>query len=141
VHELCEGYGVTIASVYTEFALREARGLSLTYERLSLAISSDHVLLELLERVPPPKRQPNLLLGVPTRTRTTPTSARRCGRRRTGRSPDPRRRPLLVVVHEPAPQPQFVLPGMGLHEQAEADVHAAAVVHEPIDGVARPGQR
>lgn len=38
--------------------------MSPTYERLSLAISEDETILALLETLPPPKRQPNLLLGV-----------------------------------------------------------------------------
>ncbi|RKE12791.1 DUF2332 domain-containing protein [Catellatospora citrea] len=52
------------ASRYTDFALREARGVSPTYERLSLAIAADEQILALLATVPEPKRQPNLLLGV-----------------------------------------------------------------------------
>ncbi|WP_155385247.1 DUF2332 domain-containing protein [Catellatospora paridis] len=52
------------ASRYTDFALREARGVSPTYERLSLAIAADEQILALLATVPKPKRQPNLLLGV-----------------------------------------------------------------------------
>ncbi|GGL13588.1 DUF2332 domain-containing protein [Mangrovihabitans endophyticus] len=55
---------MTIASVYAEFAAREARGVSPTYERLTQAISEDARVLALLETVPPPQRQPNLLLGV-----------------------------------------------------------------------------
>jgi hypothetical protein len=50
--------------MYADFATREAHGASPTYERLSLAISRDTQLLTLLERVPAPKRQPNLLLAV-----------------------------------------------------------------------------
>jgi hypothetical protein len=38
--------------------------MSQIYERLSLAISGDETVLALLEAVPAPKRQPNLLLGV-----------------------------------------------------------------------------
>ncbi|MBR7831719.1 DUF2332 domain-containing protein [Actinospica durhamensis] len=53
-----------VATMYAEFATREARGASPTYERLSLAISRDTDVLTLLERVPAPKRQPNLLLAV-----------------------------------------------------------------------------
>jgi hypothetical protein len=55
---------VTAASAYLEFARREARGVSPTYERLSLAVSADETILALLETVPEPKRQPTLLLGV-----------------------------------------------------------------------------
>jgi hypothetical protein len=50
--------------MYAEFAVREAREVSPTYERLSLAISVDEKILALLEMVPAPKRQPNLLLSV-----------------------------------------------------------------------------
>lgn len=55
---------MTLASVYLEFAVREARGVSPIYERLSLALSADETILALLGTVPPPKRQPNLLFGV-----------------------------------------------------------------------------
>jgi len=50
--------------MYAEFAVREARGVSPTLERLSLAISVDEKILALLETVPAPKRQPNLVLSV-----------------------------------------------------------------------------
>ncbi len=50
--------------MYTDFAAREAHGASPMYERLSLAIARDTRLLALLERMPEPKRQPNLLLAV-----------------------------------------------------------------------------
>ncbi|MEV6923262.1 DUF2332 domain-containing protein [Dactylosporangium sp. NPDC051485] len=55
---------VTVASMYAEFAVRETRGVSPTYERLSLAIATDETILALLHAVPPSNRQPNLLLGV-----------------------------------------------------------------------------
>jgi hypothetical protein len=55
---------MTTASWYTEFAVREARDVSPTYERLSLAIAADAEILALLESVPAAKRQPNLLLAV-----------------------------------------------------------------------------
>lgn len=61
---LCDHPGVAIASMYAEFARREAQGVSPTYERLSYAISGDEEILALPETVPKPKRQPNLLLGV-----------------------------------------------------------------------------
>lgn len=60
----CDYHAMTTASMYAEFAVREARGISPTYERLSLAVSGDEEILALLDRVPPAKRQPNLLLGV-----------------------------------------------------------------------------
>jgi hypothetical protein len=55
---------MTTATVYAEFAAREAHGLSPSYERLSIAVSRDEEMLGLLGRLPPAKRQPNLLFGV-----------------------------------------------------------------------------
>lgn len=60
----CDDGVVTIASMYAEFAVREARGVSPAYERLSLAISRDEELLARLGGLPPAKQQPNLLFGV-----------------------------------------------------------------------------
>lgn len=56
--------GVTIAERYTDFGVREARGVSPAYERLALAVARDEELLGLLATLPPHKRQPNLLFGV-----------------------------------------------------------------------------
>jgi hypothetical protein len=61
---LCDHRAVTDASMYADFAQREARGVSPAYERLSVAISCDEEILTLLQTVPKRKRQPNLLLGV-----------------------------------------------------------------------------
>ena len=55
---------MSAAPRFTDFAVREARGVSPAYERLALAVAADERILALLERVPPAKRQPNLLLGV-----------------------------------------------------------------------------
>ena len=55
---------MTTATVYAEFAAREARGESPSYERLSMAVCGDEELLGLLGRLPPAKRQPNLLFAV-----------------------------------------------------------------------------
>ncbi|GAA1653880.1 DUF2332 domain-containing protein [Actinoplanes couchii] len=55
---------MTTAELYADFATREARGVSPTYERLAAAVAGDTVIHELLERVPVAKRQPNLLFGV-----------------------------------------------------------------------------
>lgn len=55
---------MTIATRYADFAAREARGASPSYERLSLAISHDEELLARLATLPPAKQQPNLLLAV-----------------------------------------------------------------------------
>jgi len=58
------GAGVTTAETYAEFAARETRGVSPSYERLSTAVSRDGEVLDLLGTLPPAKRQPNLLFGV-----------------------------------------------------------------------------
>ncbi|MEN3608359.1 DUF2332 domain-containing protein [Plantactinospora sp. ZYX-F-223] len=55
---------MTIATRYVEFGTREARGVSPAYERLSLAVSGDEELLDLIGTLPPAKQQPNLLFGV-----------------------------------------------------------------------------
>jgi hypothetical protein len=55
---------VTTSAQYAEFAAREARGQSPIYECLSSAVARDGEVLALLDRLPPGKRQPNLLFGV-----------------------------------------------------------------------------
>ncbi len=55
---------MSTADEYRDFAVREARGVSPAYERLSLLVSGDDELLALVDRLPPAKRQPNLLFGV-----------------------------------------------------------------------------
>jgi Uncharacterized protein conserved in bacteria (DUF2332) len=55
---------VTIASIYSAFAGREARGVSPAYQRLADAVARDRTLLALLAELPPAKRQPNLLFAV-----------------------------------------------------------------------------
>lgn len=52
------------ASWYWDFGVRQARGESPTYERLSYAVAADPTVLDLLTSLPEPKRQPNLLYGV-----------------------------------------------------------------------------
>jgi hypothetical protein len=54
----------TTADWYREFGQREARGSSPTYERLALAVADDAELLALLDALPEPKRQPNLLFAA-----------------------------------------------------------------------------
>src|SRR5215510_14903713 len=54
----------TTAQTYAEFAVRETRGVSPAYERLSLAVSHDDEILALVDTLPEEKRQPNLLFGV-----------------------------------------------------------------------------
>ena len=53
-----------LASQFAEFATREARGESPIYERLSLALSRDDEVLDLVAALPPDRHQPNLLYGV-----------------------------------------------------------------------------
>jgi hypothetical protein len=60
----CDHTRMTTGTVYAEFAARETRGISPLYERLSIAVSRDDEVLSLLDRLPPAKRQPNLLFGV-----------------------------------------------------------------------------
>ena len=60
----CDHAGMTTAAAYAEFAARETRGISASYERLSIAVSRDDEVLALLGLLPPAKRQPNLLFGV-----------------------------------------------------------------------------
>jgi hypothetical protein len=55
---------MTLATTYADFAVREARGVSPVYERLSAAVSLDDEVLALLSTLPPNKRQPNLLFSV-----------------------------------------------------------------------------
>lgn len=49
---------------YRRFAEREARGQSPTYERLARSVAEDGGLLRLLDELPEPKRQPNLLFAA-----------------------------------------------------------------------------
>jgi hypothetical protein len=49
--------------LYRGFAAREARGRSPLYEQLALGVAEDADLMLFLERVPPSKRQPNLLFA------------------------------------------------------------------------------
>ncbi len=51
------------AEDYRSFA-RSARGSSPTYERLATAVAGDREVLGLLDALPEPKRQPNLLFGA-----------------------------------------------------------------------------
>ncbi len=55
---------MTTADWYEDFAERQARGSSPTYNRLAHAVARDDELLALIDTVPQPKRQPNLLFGV-----------------------------------------------------------------------------
>jgi hypothetical protein len=55
---------MTLAAVYTDFAVREAHAVSPAYERLALAVAADAEVLALLGTLPPAKQQPNLLFSV-----------------------------------------------------------------------------
>lgn len=55
---------VTTAERYRRFAVVEARGTSPLYEEWCTGISTDAEVLSLLDTLPPPRRQPNLLLGA-----------------------------------------------------------------------------
>jgi hypothetical protein len=53
-----------IARTYRTFAAAEARGRSPLYEELAIGVSRDATVLSFLARLPPSKRQPNLLLAA-----------------------------------------------------------------------------
>jgi hypothetical protein len=55
---------VSTAVRYAEFAAREAHRSSPSYARLSVAVSHDRQVPALLDRLPPARRQPNLLYAV-----------------------------------------------------------------------------
>lgn len=55
---------MTTAEWYVDFAERDAHGVSPAYERLAHAVARDDELLALLDTLPQPKRQPNLLFGA-----------------------------------------------------------------------------
>ncbi|OIQ76153.1 hypothetical protein GALL_421680 [mine drainage metagenome] len=56
--------GADTSEVYRSFGIDQVRGISDTYERLSISIATDNDLLNALEQLPPIKRQPNLLFGA-----------------------------------------------------------------------------
>jgi hypothetical protein len=56
--------GTATADRYRAMAERQVRGISPSYERLCHGVADDLALLLLLETLPPPKRQPNLLLAA-----------------------------------------------------------------------------
>jgi hypothetical protein len=49
---------------YRSMAERQLRGISPSYERLCLGVADDDTVIERLDSLPPPKRQPNLLLAA-----------------------------------------------------------------------------
>lgn len=56
--------GQSTAYRYRSMAERQLRDVSPTYERLCLGVADDAELITRLDTLPPPKRQPNLLLGT-----------------------------------------------------------------------------
>jgi hypothetical protein len=62
----------TTAQEYREFGAREARGRSALYEEFSYGVAGDRDLLALIDRLPPPKRQPNLLYAAVRHVSGTP---------------------------------------------------------------------
>ncbi len=58
------GARVSTGSVYREMAEQQLRGVSPSYEQLCLGVADDPTLLAVLDELPSPKRQPNLLLGA-----------------------------------------------------------------------------
>jgi hypothetical protein len=56
--------GVDTATRYRLMAEHELRGFSPSYEQLCLGVAGDEAVLARLDELPPPKRQPNLLLGA-----------------------------------------------------------------------------
>jgi hypothetical protein len=55
-----------LADRYRRFATDEAHGVSPHYERLAHEIAGSAAVLRFLRELPPPRRQPNLLLGAAT---------------------------------------------------------------------------
>jgi hypothetical protein len=55
---------VTVAENYRRFAVQAARGVSVRYEELALAVAADATVLEFLVTLPRIKRQPNLLFAA-----------------------------------------------------------------------------
>lgn len=56
--------GQSTAYRYRSMAERQLHGISSSYERLCLGVADDPAVIALLDTLPPPKRQPNLLLAA-----------------------------------------------------------------------------
>jgi hypothetical protein len=56
--------GMSTSRRYRAMARRQLHGISPSYERLCLGVADDDELVARLDTVPPPKRQPNLLLAA-----------------------------------------------------------------------------
>jgi hypothetical protein len=55
---------ISTGEAYRRFALREAQEYSAVYAELAGKIAEDQPVLDLIEELPPPRRQPNLLLAA-----------------------------------------------------------------------------
>ncbi|GGQ50452.1 DUF2332 domain-containing protein [Couchioplanes azureus] len=114
---------MTTAQWYRDFAVREARGQSPTYEALAEAVGADRRVLELLDGLPAEKRQPNLLfaaaryLGAPMDTpdgflawaRRRWSSLSETMRQRRTQTNEPARCATLLPVLARLPQPLALL--------------------------------
>ena len=56
--------GTPVAEAYRAFGVREARGVSRTYESWAIGVSEDPVVADLLTSLPRAKRQPNLVFAA-----------------------------------------------------------------------------
>ena len=56
--------GTPVAEAYRAFGVREARGVSRTYESWAIGVSEDPVVADLLTPLPRAKRQPNLVFAA-----------------------------------------------------------------------------
>lgn len=64
---------MSTSETYRRFAALEARGNSPCYERWAEGIAQDEEILQLIEELPPGKRQPNLVLGAARFTGAEPS--------------------------------------------------------------------
>jgi hypothetical protein len=92
------------AQEYLRFAEVQARGSSAVYERLAEAVAGSRPVLELLETLPEPRRQPNLLFGV--------------GRLLGAPVADPARFTAWVVQHWPRVRPEVLTRATQTNEAA-----------------------
>src|SRR5262249_10639959 len=112
-----------LAERYQRFAEVEARGVSPTYEKLALAISSSIEILEFIARLPEDRQQPNLFLaatrkvaGVPRScdhlveiVRQRPNELRTILLSRTTQTNEPARCAVLLPARPSLPQPLALL--------------------------------
>lgn len=112
-----------LAERYRAFAAAEAQGVSPHYERLALDVAASADVLRFLMELPPPRRQPNLLLGAATLIAGRPPDiasltdmvASRAGAlratmlRRTTQTNEPARCAVLLPLLAALPQPLALL--------------------------------